>query len=51
MQFAGQWYLVYHLSNGPNRGGTYRREVAVDQLTFMPDGSIQKVVLSSGLSF
>mgnify|MGYP003471524624 FL=1 len=27
-QFAGQWYLVYHLSNGPNGGGTYKREVA-----------------------
>ncbi|MFC1641319.1 family 43 glycosylhydrolase [Myxococcota bacterium] len=49
--FAGQWYIVYHLSNGPNGGGTYKREVAVDKLTFEPDGSIQKVVPSSGLSF
>jgi hypothetical protein len=50
-QFAGQWYIVYHLSNGPNNGGTYKREVAVDKLTFNSDGSIQKVVPSSGLSF
>jgi hypothetical protein len=49
-EFAGQWYLVYHLSNGPNGGGTYRREVAVDKLTFNGDGSIQKVVPTSGLS-
>ncbi|MFZ5893824.1 MAG: family 43 glycosylhydrolase [Myxococcota bacterium] len=50
-QFAGQWYLVYHLSNGPNGGGTYKREVAVDKLTFNSDGTIQKVTPSSGLSF
>jgi hypothetical protein len=50
-EFAGQWYLVYHLSNGPNGGGTYRREVAVDKLTFNSDGSIDKIVPTSGLSF
>jgi len=50
-QFAGQWYIVYHLSNGPNNGGTYKREVAVDKLNFNSDGSIEKVVPSSGLSF
>jgi beta-xylosidase len=50
-ELGGQWYLVYHLSNGPNGGGTYRREVAVDKMTFNADGSIQKVVPSSGLSF
>jgi hypothetical protein len=50
-EFAGQWYIVYHLSNGPNGGGTYRREVAVDKLTFNSDGSIQKVAPSKGLTF
>jgi hypothetical protein len=50
-QFGDQWYIVYHLSDGPNGGGTYRREVAVDKMTFNADGTIQKVVPSSGLSF
>ena len=50
-QLAGQWYIVYHKSNGPNGGGTYRREVAVDKLNFNPDGTIQKVTPSEGLSF
>jgi hypothetical protein len=50
-QFAGQWYIVYHVSNGPNGGGTYRREVAVDKLSFNADGTIQKVTPSSGLGF
>jgi len=48
---GGQWYIVYHLSNGPNNGGTYKREVAVDKLTFNDDGTIQKVTPSAGLAF
>ncbi len=50
-EFAGQWYITYHLSNGPNGGGTYKREVAVDKLTFNADGTIGKVTPSSGLTF
>lgn len=49
-EFAGQWYLVYHLSDGPG-GGTYRRQVAIEKLTFNEDGSIQPVTPSAGLSF
>ena len=50
-EFAGQWYIVYHVSNGPSGGGTYHRMVAVDKLTFNADGTIQKVTPSSGLTF
>ena len=50
-QFGDRWFIVYHISNGPNGGGTYRREVAIDELTFNSDGTIRKVVPSSGLSF
>jgi hypothetical protein len=49
-EFADQWYLVYHLSDGPG-GGTYRRQVAVDKLVFNADGTIQKVTPSLGLIF
>jgi hypothetical protein len=49
-EFAGQWYIVYHISNGPNGGGTYRREVAIDKLTWSGDKP-QKVTPSTGLSF
>jgi hypothetical protein len=48
--FAGQWYIVYHVSNGPNGGGTYRREVAVDKLNWKGDAP-QKVTPSSGMSY
>lgn len=50
-KLGDQWYIVYHVSNGPNGGGTYRREVAIDKLNFNSDGSIQKVTPSKGLSF
>lgn len=49
-EFLGQWYLVYHLSNGPG-GGTYRRQVAIEKLTFNEDGTIEPVTPSSGISF
>ncbi|HMA92358.1 MAG TPA: family 43 glycosylhydrolase, partial [Polyangiaceae bacterium] len=50
-ELAGQWYLVYHLSNGPNGGGTYHRMVAVDKLTIAADGTIAKIVPTSGMAF
>jgi hypothetical protein len=49
-ELAGDWYIVYHVSNGPNGGGTYRREVAIDKLTWSGDKP-QKVVPGSGLSY
>ncbi|MGC4088764.1 MAG: family 43 glycosylhydrolase [Polyangiaceae bacterium] len=50
-EFAGQWYLTYHVSNGPNGGSSARREVALDKLTFDDHGSIAKVKPSAGLTF
>ncbi len=49
-EFEGQWYLVYHLSDGPG-GGTYKRQVAIEKLTFNEDGSIAPITPSSGISF
>jgi beta-xylosidase len=49
-EFAGQWYLVYHLSDAPG-GGTYRRAVAVEKLTWNADGTIEPIEPSDGLSF
>jgi hypothetical protein len=41
-QFNGQWYMVYHNANAPG-GGNFRRSVAVDQMFFNADGTIQRV--------
>lgn len=49
-EFAGQWYLVYHISDGPG-GGTYKRQVAIEKLSFNEDGTISQVTPSGGLSF
>lgn len=49
-EYAGQWYLVYHISNGKG-GGTYRRQVAIEKLFFNSDGTIKPITPSSGLSF
>jgi len=51
VEFAGQWYLTYHLSNGPNNGATYRRQVAVEKMHFNSDGTIALIEPSAGLSF
>ena len=43
--------MIAARSNGPNGGGTYKREVAIDKLTFNADGTIQKLKPSNGLVF
>ncbi|HOU93065.1 MAG TPA: family 43 glycosylhydrolase, partial [Polyangiaceae bacterium] len=50
-EFLGDWYLVYHVSDGPNGGGTYRREVAIERFAFAGDGSIPTVTPSDGIAF
>lgn len=50
-EFAGEWYIVYHVSNGPGGGGTYKREVAISKLTFNSDGSIKPVTPGAALIF
>lgn len=41
--FNGQTYLAYHNADLPG-GGNYRRSVALDQVFFNPDGSIQPII-------
>ena len=43
--------FVYHLSDGPNGGQTYRRQVAVDKMYFNGDGTIKPIVRTNGLRF
>ncbi len=47
MQANGQWWMVYHTADAPG-GGNFRRSVAMDQLFFNADGTIQKVVQTRG---
>ena len=40
----------FYWSDGPG-GGTYRRQVTIEKLTFNGDGTIEHITPSSGLSF
>ena len=43
MEYGGKWYLFYHDSLLPG-GGDFRRSIAIDDLTFNADGTINPVV-------
>ncbi len=46
VKFRGQWYLFYHtaqLTLGGEEGGLGRRSVAVEPLTYRPDGTMRPV--------
>jgi beta-xylosidase len=47
VQFRNQWYMVYHTADAPG-GGHFRRSVAIDELVFNPDGTMQKVIQTQG---
>ncbi|WP_430782734.1 glycoside hydrolase family 43 protein [Actinoplanes sp. G11-F43] len=47
VELNGQWYIVYHTADAPG-GGNFRRSVAVDKLYFNADGTIQRVIPTTG---
>lgn len=47
-EYDGQWYMMYHdrrLSNG----ASYKRNVSIEKLFYKTDGSIEKVVVTTGI--
>ncbi|MEV0197691.1 glycoside hydrolase family 43 protein [Nonomuraea sp. NPDC050691] len=47
IEFKGQWYMVYHNASSPG-GGNFRRSVTLDKLYWNADGTMQKVVQTTG---
>ncbi|GIH27159.1 hypothetical protein Aph01nite_54690 [Acrocarpospora phusangensis] len=47
IEFKGQWYMVYHNAAAPG-GGNFRRSVTIDKLFWNADGTMQKVVQTTG---
>ncbi|MEU9831894.1 family 43 glycosylhydrolase [Streptosporangium sp. NPDC048047] len=47
IEFKGRWYMVYHNANAPG-GGDFRRSVTLDRLSWNADGTMQKVVQTTG---
>lgn len=48
-EYAGQWYMLYH-DRRLSGGQSYKRNVSVEKLTYNTDGTIQKVVVTSGIA-
>ncbi|MFI6506943.1 glycoside hydrolase family 43 protein [Streptosporangium sp. NPDC050855] len=47
IEYKGQWYMVYHNAAAPG-GGNFRRSVTLDRLSFNADGTMRKVVQTTG---
>jgi beta-xylosidase len=46
LEFKGKSYFIYHNGALPG-GGSYRRSVCIDYLSYNPDNTIQRVVMTS----
>lgn len=44
LQEGNDYYIVYHRHDNPHSNRGFHRQVAIDRLTFAPDGSINPVV-------
>jgi beta-xylosidase len=47
LEFNGQWYFVYHNGSINPNGGSFRRSVCIDRLYYLPDGSMQRVQMTT----
>ena len=47
IEYKGQWYMVYHNAAAPG-GGDFRRSVTLDRLDWNADGTMRKVVQTTG---
>lgn len=52
IEFRGRDYFIYHTGavpphDGQPSGGRFRRSVSIDPLCYNPDGSLQRVIMSS----
>jgi len=46
IDFKGHSYFIYH-NGGTPEGGSFRRSVCIDDLHYNPDGTLQRVVMTS----
>ncbi len=47
IEFAGDWYFVYHTGGIQPNGGSFRRSVCIDELHYNPDGTMKRVIMTS----
>lgn len=47
VKFKDKWYFVYHNGGINTDGGSYRRSVCIDKLSYHKDGSLKRVIMTS----
>lgn len=47
IEFKGDWYFIYHNGGINPSGGSFRRSVCIDRLFYNPDGTMQRVVMTT----
>jgi beta-xylosidase len=47
IEFKGNWYFIYHNGAVQPHGGSFRRSVCIDRLFYNPDGTMQRVVMTT----
>lgn len=45
--YKGKDYFIYHNGSIPTDGGSYRRSVCIDYLHYNPDGTLQRVIMTT----
>ncbi|MCY1719469.1 glycoside hydrolase family 43 protein [Prolixibacteraceae bacterium Z1-6] len=47
IEFKDNWYYIYHTGGIQPNGGSFKRSVCIDNLYYNPDGTMQRVVMTS----
>ncbi len=47
VEYRGNWYFIYHNGAMQTQGTSYSRSVCVDKLVYNPDGTLQRVVMTT----
>ncbi|WMI68101.1 glycoside hydrolase family 43 protein [Mangrovimonas sp. YM274] len=47
IEYKGKDYFIYHTGGINPNGGSFRRSVCIDELNYNPDGTLQRVIMTS----
>ncbi len=47
IEYRDNWYFIYHTGGIQPNGGSFRRSVCIDELHYNPDGTMQRVIMTS----
>ena len=47
IHYKGNDYFIYHNGSIPTAGASHRRSVCIDNLTYNPDGTIKRIIMTS----